>query len=212
MNLSKDKGTLFVVSGPSGTGKGTIINEYFNKYKDDKIFLSISATTRAPRDGEVDGVNYYYKSQAEFEKMILEKDFLEWATFCGNYYGTPKSAVEKMLDEGVDVILEIEVQGAMKVKSMMPQGIFVFVLPPSFEELRNRIVGRNTETEDVIKERLITAKKEVLQIDNYNYILLNDNVVDAVDRLNAIISAERCRVERNTKFIGEMKNDDLSFN
>lgn len=205
MSLNKDRGTLFVVSGPSGAGKGTIINEFFKKYNDEKVFLSISATTRAPREGEVDRVNYYYKSQAEFEKMILEKDFLEWATFCGNYYGTPKSAVEKKLDEGIDVILEIEVQGAMKVKAMMPDGIFVFVLPPSFEELKNRIVGRNTETLDVINERLNTAKKEISQIDNYNYILLNDNVVDAVDRLNAIICAERCRIERNTNIIGEMK-------
>lgn len=205
MTLNKDRGALFVVSGPSGAGKGTVINEYFKKYKDDSVFLSISATTRKPREGEVDGVNYYYKSQAEFEKMILENDFLEWACFCGNYYGTPKSAVEKMLDDGIDVILEIEVQGAMKIKAMMPDGNFIFVLPPSFEELKNRIVGRNTETMDVINERLNTAKKEISQIDNYNYILLNDNVADAVDRLNAIICAERCRKERNTNIIGEMQ-------
>ncbi len=202
--MSKDRGKLFVVSGPSAAGKGTVIGEFFKKYKDDSIFLSISATTRKPRQGEVEGVNYYYKTPEEFERMKRNDELLEWAEFCGNNYGTPKSAVEKMLDEGKDVILEIEVQGAAKVKALAPDGIFVFVFPPSFEELEKRLIDRKTESMEVIRERLATAREEVKQIDKYKYILLNDTIENAVDRLNAIICAERCLVERNTKLIGEM--------
>ena len=134
--MSNRKGTLFVISGASGTGKGTIIQSYFDKYRDKNVFLSISATTRSPRDEEQDGVNYYFKTRDEFEKLIETGGMLEWASFCGNYYGTPKEKVQEMLTAGKDVILEIEVQGAIQVRREHPEGVFIFVLPPSFAELK----------------------------------------------------------------------------
>ena len=166
----KNKGLLFVVSGPSGVGKGTICQEYV-KTHDDSV-LSISATTRAPREGEKHGVNYYYITNEEFEAGIAKGEFLENAVFCGNRYGTPKKAVLEMLESGKNVILEIEVQGAMQVRSHYPEGVFVFVIPPSLQELENRLRGRNTETDDVIKKRLERAKQEFALCEKYNYILM----------------------------------------
>ena len=195
----KSRGLLLVVSGPSGAGKGTICNALVGSHPE--IFLSVSATTRKPREGEIEGKSYYFMQEEQFKDKIANCGFIEWACFCGNYYGTPKDKVEQLLDEGKDVILEIEVQGAMKVRSEYPEAVFVFVLPPSMHELRNRIVGRGTETEEVINERLKTAAWEFSHIAKYNYILLNDNIESAVERFSAIICAEKARVPRNLALI-----------
>lgn len=195
----KSRGLLLVVSGPSGAGKGTICNALVGSHPE--IFLSVSATTRKPREGEIEGKSYYFMQEEQFKEKIANGGFIEWACFCGNYYGTPKDKVEQLLEEGKDVILEIEVQGAMKVRSEYPEAVFIFVLPPSMHELRNRIVGRGTETEEVINERLKTAAWEFSHIAKYNYILLNDNIESAVERFSAIICAEKARVTRNLALI-----------
>jgi len=190
---------LLVVSGPSGVGKGTICKEYLSKYDD--CALSVSATTRAPRDGEVDGVSYFFLSHEEFRKKIDAGGFLEHAVFCDNYYGTPKDAVMKQLDEGKNVILEIEVQGALQVRSHYPEAVFIFVIPPSTDELEARLRGRGTETDDVIAKRLERSKAEFKYIDKYNYVLVNDTIDAAVARLNSIIEAEKCIMARNYDFV-----------
>ena len=195
------RGLLIVVSGPSGTGKGTVCHALLQKRPD--IHLSVSATTRRPRPGEADGVNYYFLSEEKFKSMIEEKGFIEWACFCQNYYGTPRDKVEEQLAAGHDVILEIEVQGAMQVRSKFPEAVFVFVMAPSVEELERRLSGRGTEAPAVIKERLKTALWEYSNMEKYNYILLNDEVDGAVDRLISIIDAEKQRTERNADVIQE---------
>lgn len=200
--MQNKRGLLLVVSGPSGAGKGTVCKRLVEKRSD--VFLSVSATTRAPREGEVDGKHYYFISEEEFTERIRTGGMLEHAVFCGNYYGTPKQAVDDMLAAGKNVILEIEVQGAMKVRSHYPEGVYIFVLPPSMQELRSRLIGRGTEAPEVVEERLSTAAWEFTHIQKYNYILLNDDVEKAVCRLEAIIDAEHCRTERNLKFIEEV--------
>lgn len=195
------RGLLLVVSGPSGVGKGTICKEYLRAYDD--CALSVSATTRSPRDGEVDGESYFFLSQDEFKKKIEEGGFLEHAIFCDNYYGTPKDAVLKMLDSGKNVILEIEVQGALQVRSHYPEAVFVFVIPPSMEVLEERLRGRGTEADDVISKRLERAKAEFKFIEKYNYILNNDTVENAVERLHSIITAEKCLMARNYNYLKE---------
>lgn len=198
------RGSLLIVSGPSGTGKGTIMDEYFRKYKNDNTFLSISATTRKPRPGEAEGVNYYYKTREEFEYLIQNDGLAEWTEFCGNYYGTPKKAVLDMLEQGRNVILEIEVQGAMNVKKSFSDAVCIFVLPPSFEELRNRLISRNTEPEDVINRRIDRARQEVLLIDSYDYILINDDLDNAVEQFRSIVIAEGQKVNKNLNIIKEV--------
>lgn len=199
--MRMNRGLLLVVSGPSGTGKGTVCKALMEKRPD--IHLSVSATTRQPRPGEVDGQSYYFLSEQEFRSMIEKKDFIEWACFCQNYYGTPKSKVEEQLAAGRDVILEIEVQGAMQVKSKFPEAVFVFVMAPSVEELERRLSGRGTESAEVVRERLKTALWEYSNMEKYNYILLNDDVDQAVERLISIIDAEKQRTERNGDLIRE---------
>lgn len=195
----KNKGLLLVVSGPSGVGKGTICTEMLKKHDD--IFLSVSATTRKPREGEIDGVHYYFLSEEKFREKIDNHGFIEWACFCGNYYGTPKDAVEQMLNNGKNVILEIEVQGALKVRSEYPEAVFLFVLPPSMEELEARLSGRGTESREVVEKRLETAAWEIGNAEKYNYILLNDEVELAVQRFESIITAEKARVARNADLL-----------
>ena len=202
--MKNKMGALVIVSGPSGSGKGTIMNEYFKNYENDNSFLSISATTRLPRPGEKEGVNYYYKTKEEFEFMINNDGLAEWAEFCGNYYGTPKKAVLDMLEAGKNVILEIEVQGAMQVKESFPEAACVFVLPPSFAELRRRLVERKTESEEVIDIRLNRAKQEVLLIDKYDYILINDDLNTAVENFHSIVVAESQKISRNKNIINEV--------
>ena len=198
-----NRGLLLVVSGPSGTGKGTVCRALLEKRPD--IHLSVSATTRKPRPGEIDGVSYYFMEEAAFRSMIEKADFIEWACFCQNYYGTPKQKVEEQLAAGHDVILEIEVQGAMQVKSEFPEAVFIFVVPPSLDELEKRLAGRGTEKPEVIQERLKTALWEYSNMEKYNYILLNDEVDKAVERFISIIEAEKQRVERNADWVNEAK-------
>lgn len=185
-----NKGMLIVVSGPSGCGKGTVLAEIL---KSDRIFYSVSATTRSPRPGETDGVNYYFLTKEKFEKLIEEDGMLEYASYCGNYYGTPKKPVEDMLEQGKHVILEIEVQGAMKVMEKCPEAVFVFILPPSLKELERRLNKRGTEAEDVIKKRLSEAAGEIKQAYKYKYAVINGELEKAVDDLKAIIRAEELK-------------------
>ena len=196
-----DKGLLLVVSGPSGAGKGTVCGAYMEKHPE--CSLSVSATTRSPRPGETDGVNYYFLTEEDFREKISNDGFLEHAVFCNNYYGTPKDAVMKMIDSGRDVILEIEVQGAMQVRAHYPEAVLIFVVPPSMDELEARLRGRGTETDEVISKRLARSKEEFKYIEKYNYILVNDTIDNAVRRLESITEAEKCRIERKYEFFKE---------
>lgn len=188
------KGNLIVISGPSGAGKNTIVDGLLKINKN--IWLSISATTRSPRGEEKDGVNYYFLTKDEFENRISEGDFLEYAEYNGNYYGTPKSNIVEKLNSGIDVILEIEIQGALKVKEIVPNAIFIFILPPSMSELRRRLILRKTETKDKIIKRFKTAYNEINEVTKYNYVVINDVVDDAVEKVNSILISEKCRVDR----------------
>jgi len=207
MILLNRKGSLIVLSGPSGSGKGTVLGEFFEKYADENVFLSISATTRNPRPSDIDGVTYYFKTVDEFKNMIKNNELLEYASFCDNYYGTPKKAVEDKLNSGVDVILEIEIQGALKVMETTKDAVFVFICPPSVEELEKRLVGRNTETLDVIKKRIDTAKWELTNIEKYDYLIVNETVDDAASKLKEIIDAQRQSVKNNKEFIKTILNE-----
>ncbi|MCH5349168.1 MAG: guanylate kinase [Oscillospiraceae bacterium] len=195
------RGMLIVVSGPSGCGKGTILAEVL---KDDKFFYSISATTRAPRPGEVDGVNYFFLTKDKFESLIKEDGMLEYAPYCENYYGTLRKPVEDMLEKGKHVILEIEVQGAMKIKDKCPEAIFLFILPPSLKELRRRLNKRGTEAEDVIEKRLNEAAGEISQAYKYDYAVINGDLDAAVEDIKAIIRAEELRVKNSKNNIDEV--------
>ena len=203
------KGILVVVSGLSGAGKGTVMKRLLEKYKD--YALSVSATTRNPREGEVDGREYFFRTKEEFEKLIEEDALIEYAQYVGNYYGTPRSYVEEQLSQGKNVILEIEIQGAMKVKEKIPEALLVFVTPPTVEELKKRLVGRGTETEDVIADRLARAAEEAEGMGEYDYILVNDDLEECVENLHQIIRSEHARTVRNTEFVEEIKQQALVF-
>ncbi|WP_071459394.1 guanylate kinase [Bacillus massilinigeriensis] len=191
----QEKGLLIVLSGPSGVGKGTVRKEIFSQ-PDTKFEYSVSATTRLPRDGEVHGVDYFFKTREEFEKMIEEDRLLEYAEYVGNYYGTPVEYVQKTLDAGIDVFLEIEVQGAGQVRSKFPEGLFIFLAPPSLSELENRIVTRGTESEEIVKSRMSAAREEIEMMELYDYVVENDRVELACERIKSIVVAEHCRRER----------------
>lgn len=185
------RGVLTVISGPSGVGKGTVINRLFEI--EDNLYFSVSATTRKPRPGEIDGVHYSFKSREEFEHDIETGEMLEYAVFNGNYYGTPKSAVEQRLSEGKDVVLDIEIQGARNVKRLMPEAALVYILPPSIDELKKRLIGRNTEDAETIKGRLHEAKRELHEAPElYDYFIVNDMVENAAIKIKDIIEGERC--------------------
>lgn len=197
---SKQKGKLFVISGPSGAGKGTICKKIIDETD---VKLSVSMTTRAPRPGEVDGINYFFTDKEAFMKEIWEDGFIEYAEVYGNYYGTPKAEVFEMLDKGIDIILEIDIQGALKVKETMERGVFIFILPPSMHELRKRITGRGSETEEVINMRLSQTLNELSYIDRYDYCVVNGELDEAVNRVKAIITAEHSKVTEDIKTLIE---------
>ena len=201
------KGLLLVVSGPSGAGKGTICKALLNK--NDQIKLSVSATTRKPRTGEVHGVNYFFLEKEEFTTMIENGEFLEYAQIYDNFYGTPKAAIIECLEKGQDVILEIEMQGAKQIKEVYPEGVFIFVLPPSLEELKSRIVGRGTETAEEIEKRFSCAFEEINQIVNYDYFIVNEDVDKSVNDIEAIICAEKNKVTRYKNNIIDKFKEEL---
>ena len=199
------EGILIVVSGFSGAGKGTIMKALLERY--DNYALSISATTRNPRPGEEEGKAYFFKTTEEFEKMIAKDDLIEYAMYVGNYYGTPKAYVEEQLRAGKDVILEIEIQGAVKVKEKFPNTLLLFVTPPSAEELRKRLEGRGTETQEVIDGRMKRAIEEAEYMDQYDYLVVNDELDVCVEEMHHLIQGEHERCFRNQTFIEHMKRE-----
>ncbi|MGN0587852.1 MAG: guanylate kinase [Oscillospiraceae bacterium] len=198
------KGSLFIVSGPSGCGKGTILAEVL---KDERFYYSISATTRAPRPGETDGINYHFLTKEKFEELIANDGMLEYASYCDNYYGTPLKPVEDMLNEGKHVILEIEVQGALNVMKKRPDAVSVFILPPSLKELRRRLNKRGTETEEVIEKRLSQAEREIKMASQYDYVMINGELELAVNDLLSIIRAQELKKDKSGYLIDEVLNN-----
>lgn len=190
-----ERGLLIVLSGPSGVGKGTVREAIF-KDKATKFEYSISMTTRKPRAGERDGVDYYFRTREEFEEAIAAGKMLEYAEYVGNYYGTPLDYVEEKLASGADIFLEIEVQGALQVREKMPEGIFIFLTPPDLVELKNRIVGRGTESMTIVEERMTTARKEIEMMSSYDYAVVNDKVLNAVAKIKGIVETEHLKITR----------------
>ncbi|HZW68391.1 MAG TPA: guanylate kinase [Pseudogracilibacillus sp.] len=205
--MFEQKGILFVLSGPAGVGKGTVRKRLFEK--ETHLKYSVSATTRQMRPGEEEGVDYFYKSREAFEQMIEKNDLLEYAQYVDNYYGTPRQYVLDELNKGNDVFLEIEVQGALQVKKNFPEGVFIFLFPPSLEELKNRIVNRGTETNDVIKQRLQEARKEIEMMREYDYVVVNDDVDHAVEKVKSIVVSEHCNRERIEDQYNKILEDDF---
>lgn len=197
--IKQESGTLFVVTGPSGAGKGTVLGAVLPTLS--RIHYSVSATTRAPRAGEQDGKSYYFLNRADFEQMIADDRLLEYAEYVGNYYGTPCEPVDRALREGDDVILEIEVQGALQVKAKRPDAVLVFIIPPRFELLRERLHGRGSESEEIIEKRMAVARAEYECAEQYDYIVVNDTLETACDELRSIITALRCKLARRTNFL-----------
>ena len=204
-----DRGILVVVSGFSGAGKGTLMKRLMEKY--DNYALSVSATTRAPRPGEEHGREYFFHTKKEFEELILEDALIEYAQYVDNYYGTPKAYVEKLFNMGKDVILEIEIQGALKVKKKMPNTLLLFVTPPSAEELKRRLVNRGTESMEVIESRLSRASEEAEGMLEYDYILINDVIEDCVDNMHNIIQSQHDAVKNRQEFIKEITEEIAVF-
>lgn len=201
MAVKKEKGQLIVLSGPSGVGKSTVIAELMGQR--DNIYFSVSYTTRQPRIGEQDGVNYNFVDRTEFERMIAAGELLEYAEYVNNYYGTSMKAIQDRLDAGVDVLLDIEVQGAAKVRARCPDALFIFIIPPSFEELSRRLHSRNTDSEDVIAGRLEKAKVEFKEIPNYDYLVINDKVSNAVLEIESILTAAECQIANRSHILAK---------
>ena len=205
----KKRGTLVVVSGFAGTGKGTVMKELLGRY--DSYALSISATTRNPRPGEVDGREYFFKTKEEFEQMINNDEFVEHACYVGNYYGTPKKYVQEQLAAGKDVILEIEIQGALNIKSQFPDALLLFIAPPSADVLKARLVGRGTETEEVIEQRLARAVEESKGIENYDYLVVNDDLDECVETVHQMIQSAGWKMSRRLSDVEELRRQISKF-
>ena len=205
----KKQGTLVVVSGFAGTGKGTVMKELLGRY--DSYALSISATTRNPRPGEVDGREYFFKTKEEFEQMIANNEFVEHACYVGNYYGTPKKYVQEQLAAGKDVILEIEIQGALNIKSQFPDALLLFIAPPSADVLKSRLVGRGTETEEVIEQRLARAVEESKGIENYDYLVVNDDLDECVENVHQMIQSAGWKMSRRETDVEELRRQISKF-
>ena len=188
--MADNKAKLIIFTGPSGVGKGTILKEYFNQNKNTKIVYSVSNTTRAPRTGEENGVHYFFITKEEFEDLIKKDSFLEWASYSGNYYGTNKNFVKDKLSQGYSVLLEIELQGALQVMEKCPDALSIFIVPPDFDELKRRLIGRHTEDDSAIKKRLEAAKAELSNKDKFKYVIKNDTIENAVGELNNIFQKE----------------------
>ncbi|EHJ52148.1 guanylate kinase [Streptococcus macacae] len=203
-----ERGLLIVFSGPSGVGKGTVRQQIFST-PDHKFEYSVSMTTRPQRPGEVDGVDYFFRTRQEFEELIRQGQMLEYAEYVGNYYGTPLTYVNETLDKGIDVFLEIEVQGALQVKQKVPDGVFIFLTPPDLAELKDRLIGRGTDSQEVIEQRIERAKEEITLMREYDYAVVNDEVPLAAERVKAIIATEHFRVERVIGRYDKMIKEEL---
>lgn len=208
MIRSKNTGQIIVISAPSGAGKGTIIKKLLENNSKNR-WLSVSATSRKPREGEKEGINYYYITEEEFKKRIKEDYFLEYTNYAGNYYGTPKEYIKEKITKGIDVILEIEIEGANNIKKLIPEALFIFIMPPSLKELVRRLKGRGTETNEKIIKRFNAAYKEVNEVTKYNYVVVNDEVDTAVDKIESIIKAEKCRVDRIEEVYLDTKEEEI---
>lgn len=202
------KGILVVISGFSGAGKGTIMKELIKRYD---YFLSVSATTRSPREGETDGKDYYFHTKEEFQEMIDNGELVEWAEYVGNYYGTPKKRVEEKLEQGKDVLLEIEMQGGMLVKEQFPDALLIFISPPSAKVLRERLTGRGTESPEEIEKRLMRAVEEVKYMKDYDYIVVNDELEDAINKVNDLIRYDHYKACNSTHMIEKMEHEIGAF-
>lgn len=208
MIRSKNTGQIIVISAPSGAGKGTIIKKLLENDSKNR-WLSVSATSRKPRVGEKEGINYYYITEEEFQKRIKEDYFLEYTNYAGNYYGTPREYIKDKITKGIDVILEIEIEGANNIKKLIPEALFIFIMPPSLKELVKRLKSRGTETNEKIIKRFNAAYKEVNEVTKYNYVVVNDEIDTAVDKIESIIKAERCRVDRIEEVYLDTKEEEI---
>lgn len=208
MIRSKSTGQIIVISAPSGAGKGTVIKELL-KNDPNTRWLSVSATSREKRPGEEEGINYYYISKKEFKEKIDNDYFLEYTNYAGNYYGTPKEYIKEKINKGIDVILEIEIEGAMNIKKLIPEAIFIFIMPPSLKDLVKRLKGRGTESNEKIIKRFHEAYKEINEVTKYNYVVINDTIPNAVEKIESILKAERCRVDRIEEVFLDTKEEEI---
>ena len=204
----KNTGQLIIISAPSGAGKGSVISGLLERNKKN-LWLSVSTTSRQPRSNDIPGVTYNFVSKEEFEKLIEEDYFLEYTNYVGNYYGTPKQAIKEKLDQGIDVILEIEIEGAMNIKKLVPEALFIFIMPPSLKTLVTRLKNRKTDSKDKIIERFHTAYKEINEVTKYNYVVVNDELEDAIDKVESILKAEKCRVDRIEEVYLDTKEEEI---
>lgn len=207
MIKQKKTGQVIVISSPSGGGKGSVINGLLEKNKN--IYLSVSTTSRPMRSNDIPGVTYNFVTVEEFEQKINEGYFLEYTNYIGNYYGTPKGPIKEKISQGIDVLLEIEIEGASNIKELIPEAIFIFIMPPSLKELVKRLKKRNTDSNDKIMERFHTAYKEINEVSKYNYVVINDNLEDAINKVDAIIKAEKCRVDRIEEVYLDTKEEEI---
>lgn len=207
MIKSKKTGQVIVISSPSGGGKGTVISELLKRNKN--LWLSVSITSRPIRANDIPGTTYNFVSKEEFEKEIEEGYFLEYTNYVGNYYGTPKGPIKEKLDQGIDVILEIEIEGASNIKKLLPESIFIFIMPPSIKTLVKRLKKRNTDSNDKLLERFHKTYKEINEVTKYNYVVVNDILEDTVDKVEAIIKAEKCRVDRIEEVYLDTKEEEI---